>query len=160
MLYEKAFQKEIWEAVRTEKAYAPILGALLEDYRAVSKEGPVSAVRFSEYIIYRETGCRQNYEALYFARRKRLNTYALMALIYPEEEEHLLQLQDTIWAICDEYTWALPAHIAWKTGRDPGNIDLFSVEAAGGSTAITTGPPFVRGRWAAPFCSAARTFFR
>ena len=128
MLYEKAFQKGLWEAVRAEKAYAPLLSALLEDYRAVSREGPVSAVRFNEYIIYQETGCRQNYEALYFARRKRLNTYALMALIYPEEGEHLLQLQDTVWAICDEYTWALPAHIAWKTGRDPGNIDLFSAE--------------------------------
>lgn len=70
----------------------------------------------------------EKYEAAYFARRKRLNTYALMALVYPEEGEHLLQLQDTVWAICDEYTWALPAHIAWRTGRDPGCIDLFSAE--------------------------------
>lgn len=128
MLYEKAFQKGLWEAVRAEKAYAPLLSALLEDYRAVSREGPVSAVRFSEYIIYQETGSRKKYEAAYFARRKRLNTYALMALVYPEEGEHLLQLQDTVWAICDEYTWALPAHIAWRTGRDPGCIDLFSAE--------------------------------
>ena len=36
MLYEKAFQKGLWEAVRAEKAYAPLLSALLEDYRAVS----------------------------------------------------------------------------------------------------------------------------
>ena len=128
MLYEKAFQKGLWEAVRAEKAYAPLLSALLEDYRAVSREGPVSAVRFSEYIIYQETGSLKKYEAAYFARRKRLNTYALMALVYPEEGEHLLQLQDTVWAICDEYTWALPAHIAWRTGRDPGCIDLFSAE--------------------------------
>lgn len=60
MLYEKAFQKGLWEAVRAEKAYAPLLSALLEDYRAVSREGPVSAVRFSEYIIYQETGSRKN----------------------------------------------------------------------------------------------------
>ena len=39
MLYEKAFQKGLWEAVRAEKAYAPLLSALLEDYRAVSREG-------------------------------------------------------------------------------------------------------------------------
>ena len=39
MLYEKAFQKGLWEAVRAEKAYAPLLSALLKDYRAVSREG-------------------------------------------------------------------------------------------------------------------------
>ena len=76
MLYERR-SKGLWEAVRAEKAYAPLLSALLEDYRAVSREGPVSAVRFSEYIIYQETGSRKKYEAAYFARRKRLNTYAL-----------------------------------------------------------------------------------
>ena len=27
MLYEKAFQKGLWEAVRAEKAYAPLLSA-------------------------------------------------------------------------------------------------------------------------------------
>lgn len=116
MLYEKAFQKGLWEAVRAEKAYAPLLSALLEDYRAVSREGPVSAVRFSEYIIYQETGSRKKYEAAYFARRKRLNTYALMALVYPEEGEHLLQLQDTVWAICDEYTWRCPRTLRGEPG--------------------------------------------
>ena len=48
MLYEKAFQKELWEAVRTEKAYAPLLGALLEDYRAVSE-----AVSYTHLDVYK-----------------------------------------------------------------------------------------------------------
>lgn len=128
MLYEKAFQKTLWEAVRTQARYAPLLEELLKEHQEVSSEGPASAVRFSEYIVYRETGSRKEHERAYFARRKRLNTHALMALIFPDREDYLRELQDTVWAICDEYTWALPAHISWKTGRDPGCIDLFSAE--------------------------------
>ena len=32
MLYEKAFQKELWKAMRMDEAYAPLLSTLLEDY--------------------------------------------------------------------------------------------------------------------------------
>lgn len=128
MLYERALRPELWEAVRTQAQYAPLREELLRDYQAASAEGPVHAARFSEYVIYLETGSRREYEDAYFARRRRLNTCALMTLLYPDREDCLQGLQDTVWAICDEYTWALPAHIKWKTGRDPGFIDLFSAE--------------------------------
>ena len=39
-----------------------------------------------------------------------LDSAVLLALIYPEEEKYIVRLMDQIYAICDEYTWCLPAH--------------------------------------------------
>ena len=36
-------------------------------------------------------------------------------------------LEDTIWAICDEYTWSLPAHISWAKDERT-DVDLFASE--------------------------------
>jgi hypothetical protein len=69
------------------------------------------ALPFSLYRVYDETGERASYEAAYFDHRRRLNTFALLAMLYPEREEYLTWLEDTIWAICDEYTWSVPAHL-------------------------------------------------
>ncbi len=92
------------------------------------KKTPASQLKYSEFKIFYETGSRQEYELSYFAHRKRLNTFALLALIYGGE--YVSCLEDAIWAVLDEYTWALPAHIS----RDENvseritHIDLFASE--------------------------------
>ena len=50
-----------------------------------------------------------------------------MSLIYGKDE-YLEKLQDTIWVICDEYCWALPAHVNPENGCDTTFLDLFASE--------------------------------
>ena len=68
----------------------------------------IKAIPFSLYRIFDTTGSRKEYEKQYFDRRGRLNTFAALAIIYGDEK-YIQALQDIIWAICDEYTWCLPA---------------------------------------------------
>lgn len=52
-----------------------------------------------------------------------------MYFIY-REKSYLQRLEDVIWAICDEYTWSVPAHVPWDKGFEavPTHIDLFAAE--------------------------------
>ena len=53
---------------------------------------------------------------------------ALLALIYPEEDKYLIKLMDAIYAICDEYTWCLPAHQGKLEPNNNTKIDLMAAE--------------------------------
>lgn len=77
------------------------------------------------FDLFKKTGSRQQYEQLYFARRKRLTALALMVIIQPCEERYVKGLQNIIEAICEEFTWCLPAHY-----DDARSIDLFAAETA------------------------------
>ena len=53
-------------------------------------------------------------------------------MIYPEEEKYITRLMDQIFAICDEYTWVIPAHQPdLLTSTDNTYIDLFDCETGG-----------------------------
>ncbi|MBQ9132041.1 MAG: heparinase II/III family protein, partial [Clostridia bacterium] len=73
-------------------------------------------------------GDRDTYEKPYFHRRRSLATTAVLALIYPEREIYLEKLMDLIYAICDEYTWCLPAHQTELGVNNNRHIDLFAAE--------------------------------
>lgn len=84
---------------------------------------------FSKYQIYFETGSRVEYEACYIDRRRRLNVYTALSISLGESV-WLNGLEDILWAICNEFTWAFPAHIKdetdlWESSR---TIDLFAAE--------------------------------
>lgn len=90
---------------------------------------PIKALRYSDYMIYFETGSRVEYEACYMEHRRRMNVFAAMAL-NSENPVWRRELENILWAVCDEFTWAFPAHI-----KDPGDIresgetlDLFACE--------------------------------
>lgn len=34
-----------------------------------------------------------------------------MSMLFPEEKEYSAMAEDAIWAVCDEFTWVLPAHL-------------------------------------------------
>jgi hypothetical protein len=79
------------------------------------------------FRVFAETGERLSYEGVYFAKRKRLNAFALMAWLKPEGDVYAGALRQAAKAICDERTWCLPAH--YNESRGPlGNIDLFAAE--------------------------------
>ena len=84
---------------------------------------------------YYENGNRTDYETPYFIRREQLYVGAIMCLLYPEEPLYLERLQDVIWAVCDEYSWLLPAH-TFNEFEHIDRIALFSSETAAALTEI------------------------
>ncbi|OPH53415.1 hypothetical protein BC351_06010 [Paenibacillus ferrarius] len=66
---------------------------------------------YTLFRLYAEQGTRVEYEHVYFRRRNRLTTFALLAWLETEHGVYFDALLDTIWSILDEYTWCLPAHI-------------------------------------------------
>lgn len=98
---------------------------------------PIPVIPYSYFKLFHETGDRLTFESGpygYFPRRKRLVAFAILSWLYGREED-LKELADIIWAICDEYTWALAAHVkpeAYTTKlEDEGYmVDLFAAETA------------------------------
>lgn len=92
---------------------------------------PICSLDFSKYKLFHETGDRLEYENEYMEHRKRLNLMTAMALS-DEAEEWLSALEDILWAICDEATWAFPAHIAKDADvyTMSTRLDLFAAETS------------------------------
>lgn len=125
------------EAWRKRVTETPALASLSEEIRAAGRElaeAPMPDLPWSLFRRVYDDGDRSAYEKPYFNRRKRLTTFGLLAWLEPERSDYLDALLDTVWLICDEYTWSLPAHAALKS--DPGvpdpstHIDLFAAETA------------------------------
>ncbi len=101
---------------------------------------PVASLPFGSYRMFDESGDRRRFEEPYFERRRGLVATGLASWLFGRAED-IAALEDLIWAICDEYTWALPAHLE-GTSLDirclPGGaeavhpelLDLFSCETA------------------------------
>ncbi len=92
------------------------------------RENPIEALPFHLYRKFYIDGDRRSYEDIYFARRGRLSYLALAILLHRRPED-ITALEDAIWAICEEYTWVLPAHTSDLGDRyNTEVIDLFSAE--------------------------------
>lgn len=98
---------------------------------------PLYSIPFSMLRRFEDDGDRSEYEYSergYFSHRGHLETELIAAWLYPEREELLTALQDTVWAICDEYTWSLPAHMNGEMAlratlqKDAYTVDLFAAE--------------------------------
>lgn len=80
---------------------------------------PIAALPFRSYEKYFKDGDRKAYEQPYFERRNRL--YLLQILAIAQPKKYIEELEDVLAAICDEYSWVLPAHV-------PVPVDLFCAE--------------------------------
>lgn len=92
------------------------------------KKIPAEPLPYSKFKIFYQTGSRAEYEECYFEHRKRLNTFALLAFLLGGE--YISLFEDAAWAVLDEFTWALPAHIAKEesVSERVTHIDLFAAE--------------------------------
>lgn len=72
---------------------------------------PIVEPSFNRYRVFFNTGNRQKYEQLYFKKRKRLTLFGLLLLHEPDKAEYREELENTIFSICQEFTWSLPAHV-------------------------------------------------
>ncbi len=111
----------------------PLAKAYLEEldknYREF-KGTPIESPRFSLFKQYGETGYREGYQSIYYKQRRRLLTFILKVWLEKNQED-VYELEDILWAICDEYTWAIPAHLdAYDRKNHPYVIDLFAAETA------------------------------
>ncbi len=104
---------EKWEQVKTHSFYEAMRRALLEHGEEYLST-PVPPVPYSSYMRFFEDGNRSAYEKPYHERRRRLSELTVLARLYGEK--YLGALCDILWAVMDEATWALPAHI--KEGFD------------------------------------------
>ena len=122
-LLGRATDPNFWADVRTNPDYKRALDAILKDYND-NCIGEIETTKFSKFRLFKDKGDRTSYQQTFFKRQHRMYTMAFMCLIYPENEQYLELLQDTIWEICDQYVWALPAHIENIEVNDNCELDL------------------------------------
>ena len=115
------------------------LAALEDEVRDVVARAAGSAAPELTFTLYREfgdTGHRYGYEHPYFERRGRLVAAGAAAMFDVRADgvvspEVLSVLADELWRVCDEYTWALPAHAYHARDDDMRRcVDLFAAETA------------------------------
>lgn len=127
-LLGKALDKNFWKDVRVNDCFEKHRCELFNNWEKYCKNDYFPALRYRDFKLFWQTGNRGVYEEQYFNRRMALDTSALLSLIYPEEEKYLIFLMDVIYAICDEYTWCLPAHHGELEPNNNVQIDLFAAE--------------------------------
>jgi hypothetical protein len=111
------------EAIRRileEPALASYLREVDEEARS-ARARSIAVLPFSAYRKFDDEGERRAFEELYFERRRALAALGLASWLWGRGED-LAALADLVWAICDEYAWALPAHLGGSS-LDPGRLD-------------------------------------
>ncbi len=136
--FEKAKSSEFWAEVRRNPAYAPLIAEVRALYQP-DDALDLGVLKYSARFKYYKDGDRSTFEKPYFHRRHSLSTLAILSLIKPEHEEYMEKINDLVFAICDEYSWCLPAHTRTSPGKidlDPYTVDLFNAETAAALTLI------------------------
>ena len=89
-------------------------------------EEPIPQLPRSLYDDYFRTGRRHPYQSPCFYRRRMAEDLAL-AYIFTGKTEYLDRCRDYIWAIMEEFTWVIPAHVRLPLSPETiTRVDLFS----------------------------------
>ncbi len=128
-------ERDIWDNVDPEvRAYFDGLSEGLLQYAP----SPLPASLYADFFL---TGNRQRFEKEYFERRRML-LGCVMAECIENQGRYVKNIIDIVWAICEESTWVIPAHLHQNTQGDgkahplPEQklcntyIDLFAAETA------------------------------
>lgn len=93
----------------------------------------VEPIDFQGYPAFMTTGKRQAFESQYFRRRRQFAVLVIENYLNSTSGSMKL-LENVIWEICNEFTWAVPAHVPTKNDlftKDSRTwIDLFAAETA------------------------------
>ncbi|WP_117168659.1 heparinase II/III family protein [Paraliobacillus sediminis] len=106
----KQAQKDWFQFIKKEEIFEHTLREIDEEAERLLRQ-PNKEITFSAFKLFAKNGTRLEYETIYFAKRRRLTTFALATLLYPENKAYIKELEEIIWSICDEFTWCLPAHL-------------------------------------------------
>lgn len=126
-LYKKAKSPDFWRSIRENEKYDSLIEELKANYLK-ERTSEIVSIPYSKRFLYYKNGDRATMENIYFQLRNWLSGAAALALLYPENEQYLTEAEDLIWACCDEYSWALPAHTAGTLEEDITYIDLFAAQ--------------------------------
>ncbi len=126
--FPTAAERRPWESLPD-----PIRSALVNSgERALEAEWP--ALPATLFLDYARTGSRSNYERPRFRRRGILADLVLAYCAQPADK-YLDPIVDAIWSICEESSWAVPAHLsrAQRAGEGLPDtaepvVDLFAAE--------------------------------
>lgn len=104
--------------------------------RGEAVAGRDTSISATDFLAFSRSGQRANYEGKYFPRR-----YELSELVVAECVEgkgrFLDEIIDRVWSICEESSWALPAHMGSQQAGvglpDPTEpmLDVMAAETAG-----------------------------
>ncbi len=106
------------------------IDSLKQIYKLYQKSATLD-FKQSDRLIYEKTGSRSEFEKPYFERRHFTVAAAILALIYPDEEQYLISLQKVLIATCNEFSWAVPAHCSKNCLQgfpETCCVDLFAAE--------------------------------
>lgn len=95
------------------------LQALVHD----AKSYEIKPILASHYRTYMETGDRTKFEAVLFGRRANLSYLTVGAGVLADKD-CLGPLEDLIWAICEETTWATPAVTRGLPSHQPETFEM------------------------------------
>ena len=119
-------------------AWAAISGTIRDKFVTLGEEflgKDVPNLPASLYLEYRRIGNRSNYQNVWLERRKMLHCLVL-AECMEANGRFLDSVANVVWAICEESSWAFPAHIGAQTAgsglpdvTEP-VVALFSAETA------------------------------
>ena len=108
-LFDQVCRDKTPKLIKSSFLLVPLLDRIAKE-ADIFLQKEISVLPFSLFKLFDTTGNRLEYEGRYFDRRKRLLVLALSSWLW-ERPPHISALEDTIWAICDEYSWCLPAHM-------------------------------------------------
>lgn len=136
MVFESLKDASFWHSVKDDAKYAELLAEVRRRWEDLRYVGEIPVLTYEARMLFYRTGDRKVFETPYFRRRNSLSLAAVLALIEPEDREYVDYVQRMLWAICDEYSWAVPAHTKGDPSTDVGEIDLFNAETAFAVTEI------------------------
>lgn len=102
---------------------------------ARAAEMPLSSILASDWLEFTRTGDRAHLEGLYFPRRRRL-TDLVCGFLLQKEPQWREEAINTIWCLCEESAWQLPAHNSYERDKPAAPwpdvarpiVDLFAAE--------------------------------
>lgn len=142
LLFDSKQMQDNWfQAIQKDVSYEPLIQEIKQEAKKLLNE-PMQEITYSLFKQFSETGSRLEYEMVYFSKRRRLNTFAFMSLLKPENKAVREELHNIIWSICDEYTWCLPAHLEGNpemvgSEADEQETNLYTIDLFAAETAFT-----------------------
>ena len=95
----------------------------METFIAKWRGTPYPMLLLSDYAAFVRTGSRAQCETPYFARRRKLIAAVLDVCLHGESAD-MSAVEDGLWCICEETTWAISAHasVPYQQRADTGLV--------------------------------------
>lgn len=127
-LFPKITDRARWNAIAPEDAEEILC------YARQWHNQPYPMLTLSDYAAFVRTGSRVQCETPYFARRRKLIA-AVLEVGVSGQMEDLSAIEDGLWCICEETTWAVSAHAGLNQSHpfpisDEPVLDLFAAQTA------------------------------